>query len=106
MIRRMMFMTIGTQIDIATAVNQLSQYLSEPHEIHLQAVKHLLHYLRGKIDLGILYNADGENLTVFADAAYANARKFKSITGFLALISNGPVTWTSHKQTVTAQSTI
>ncbi len=105
MIGRMMFMAIGTRIDIATAVNRLSQYLSEPREIHLQAAKHLLRYLGGKVDLGIVYRADGGNLTVFADAAYANARKFKSTTGFLALIANGPVTWTSRKQTVTAQST-
>jgi hypothetical protein len=105
MIGRMMFMAIGTRIDIATAVNRLSQYLSEPREIHLQAAKHLLRYLGGKIDLGILYKADGGNLIVFADAAYANARKFKSTTGFCALIADGPVTWTSRKQTVTAQST-
>jgi len=103
----MMFMAIGTRIDIATAVNRLSQYLSEPREIHLQAAKHLLRYLGGKTDLGILYKkvTDGGNLIVFADAAYANARKFKSTTGFLALIADGPVTWTSRKQAITAQST-
>ncbi len=73
----------------------------------MQAAKHLLCYLRDKVDLEILYkkSANRENLTVFADAVYANTRKFKSITGFLALISNSPVTWTSRKQTVTAQST-
>jgi len=101
----MMFMAIGTRIDIAAAVNRLSQYLSEPREIHLQAAKHVLRYLGGAIDLGILYKADGGNLIVFADASYANARKFKSTTGFCALISNGPVTWTSRKQQITAQST-
>jgi hypothetical protein len=45
------------------------------------------------------------DLTIYADAAYANARMFKSTTGVCALISNGPVTWTSRRQPVTAQST-
>src|SRR5213079_417523 len=35
MVGRMMFMAIGTRIDITTAVNRLSQYLSEPREIHM-----------------------------------------------------------------------
>ena len=88
-------------------MNQLSQYLSKSHEIHLQAVKHLFCYLRDKADLEILYkkSTDGENLTVFANAVYANACKFKLITGFLALILNDFVIWISHKQMVTVQST-
>src|SRR5438034_618488 len=105
MIGRLMFAAIATRIDISLAVNQLSQYLSEPREIHLQAAKHILRRLAGAINLGILYTTGGGNLTIYADAAYANARKFKSTTGHCALISNGPVTWTSRRQPVTAQST-
>ena len=105
MISRMMFMIIETWIDIVTVVNWLSQYLSESCEIHLQAVKHLLHYLRDKIDLEILYKTDEENLIIFTDAVYANIWKFKSIIRFCVLIADDSVTWTSHKQTVTAQST-
>ena len=88
MIRKIMFIIIETQIDIAIAVNQLSQYLNKSHEIYLQAAKHLLCYLRDKIDLKILYNVNKENLIIFIDAVYANVCKFKLITEFLALISN------------------
>src|SRR5438034_11136460 len=95
MIGRLMFAAIATRIDISLAVNQLSQYLSEPREIHLQAAKHLLQRLAGSINLGILYEkastTDSGSLVIYADA-YANARKFKSTTGYCALISNGPVT--------------
>ena len=41
-IDKMMFAAITTRIDIVLAINQLSQYLSESQEIHLQAAKHLL----------------------------------------------------------------
>ncbi len=76
-----MFASIVVRIDIAYAVNRLSQYLSEPHKIHLQAAKHVLRYLRGSPQLGILYKLVGD-LIGYADAAYANARQFRSTTGF------------------------
>ena len=57
------------------------------------------------IDLGILYQKIGGDLTIYADAAYANAWKFKSTIGYCALISEGPVTWTSRRQPIIAQST-
>ena len=73
MIDRMMFMMIKIQINITTVINQLSQYLSKSHEIHLQVTKHLLCYLRDKIDLEILYKTDEENLIIFVNVVYANA---------------------------------
>ena len=72
MIEKIMFIIIEIQINIIITVNQLNQYLNESCEIHLQAVKHLLHYLRDKIDLEILYKTDEENLIIFTDAVYAN----------------------------------
>ena len=84
-------MIIETQINITTAVNQLSQYFSESYKIYLQAAKHLLHYLKNKIDLEILYKTDEENLIIFADTIYANAQKFKSITEFCVLIADDSV---------------
>ena len=69
-----MFAAIATRIDIAFAVNRLSQYLSEPRKAHLQAAKHILRYLKGSPDLGILYKSAGAgDLVGHADAAYANA---------------------------------
>ena len=68
-------------------------------------MKHLVHYLKDKIDLEILYKIDEENLIIFTDAVYANVWKFKSIIRFCALIADNSVIWTSCKQIVTAQST-
>ena len=71
-IGKLMFAAVAVQIDIAYAVNWLSQYLSEPCKAHLQAAKHVLRYLRGSPNLGILYKSSGD-LIGYADAAYANA---------------------------------
>ena len=45
---------------------------NESYKIYLQAVKHLLCYLKDKIDLKILYKIDRKNLIIFADVIYAN----------------------------------
>ena len=108
LIRRLMFMAVGTRADLAFSVNRLSQYLSEPRIVHLQAAKHILRYLINKTKLGILYTnerLEPRTLIGFADAAYANARESRSTLGNCFLITGGPVTWTSQKQSITAQST-
>src|SRR5947207_2186013 len=80
--------------------------ISKILEIHLQAAKHVLHYLERAINLEILYKTNRESLIIFADAFYVNAHKFKLTIEFCALISNESVTWISRKQQITAQSTI
>ena len=55
---------------------------------------------------GLTFSAKGrEGLTVYADSAYANSAKNWSTTGFILMIDDAPITWTSWKQSVTAQST-
>lgn len=44
----LMFLVVATRLDIALAVNQLSQYLAAPTQVHLGAVKHVLHYIKGR----------------------------------------------------------
>ena len=91
MIDKMMFVAIKIKVDIALAINWLSQYLSKSQEIHLQVTKHLLQCLANAINLEILYTADDEDLTIYADAAYTNTHKFKSTTEYCTLIANSSV---------------
>jgi hypothetical protein len=105
-IGKLMFAAVAVRIDIALAVNRLSQYLSEPRRVHLLAAKHVLRYLKGSPNLGILYKSTPvSNLVGYTNAAYANARQFKSTTSFCYTINGAPVSWTSKRQSITAQST-
>src|SRR5205085_4594428 len=45
------------------------------------------------------------DLVGHADAAYANARKYRSTTGFCYTIGGAPISWTSKWQSITTQST-
>ena len=51
-----MYAMLGTRPDIAYAVNTISCYSSCPSTQHVNAVKHLLHYLKGSANYGIIYS--------------------------------------------------
>ncbi|ODM21132.1 hypothetical protein SI65_04185 [Aspergillus cristatus] len=106
LIGRLIFLVIATRPDIAFAVNQLSQYLAEPRKVHLAAAKHVLRYVKGTIYYRLTFSAKGrpKGLYAYADSAYANSAKNRSTTGFVFFINGTPITWTSRKQSVTAQS--
>jgi hypothetical protein len=56
LIGRLLYLCISRP-DIAFTVNKLSQYMAAPQQPHLQAVHHLLQYLRGSPSRGILFSA-------------------------------------------------
>ncbi|MBW0540391.1 hypothetical protein O181_080106 [Austropuccinia psidii MF-1] len=97
-----------TRPDILFTVNSLSRYATHPTDKHWVALKHLLRYLKGSLDLCLHYfnNNDEEGLVGWADADYANDRSDrKSISGNIVTYHGNPVSWTSKKQSVVAQST-
>nr|GAT45508.1 predicted protein [Mycena chlorophos] len=127
MVGALMYAAITTRPDIAYAVQTLSQYSINPGPVHLTAVKHVYRYLRGTINLGITYSADGNpHLTmhadhtdvrppeiagaepvVFTDADWANNRDDrKSISGFVSTLAGGAISWSSKKQPSVALSTM
>jgi transposase InsO family protein len=107
LIGRLMFLVTATRPDIAFAINQLSQYLAEPGQVHLGAAKHVLRYVKGTIDYGLVYGAKGrcqQGLIAYSDSAYANSKENRSTTGFIFMIDAAPIVWSSRKQSLTAQS--
>ena len=55
-------------LDIFFAVNTLRKFLTDPRNVHLIAVKHILRYLRGTIDYGLKYKVNQNiNLEGYVD---------------------------------------
>lgn len=106
LIGRLMFLVVATRPDIAFAVNQLSQYLAKPTQVHLGAAKHVLRYVKGTMSYGLMFGGKGSQpkLTVYSDSAYANSAKSRSTTGCVFFIGDAPIGWVSKKQPVVAQS--
>lgn len=58
-----------TRPDIAYAVQQICLYMHDPREPHLSALKRILRYLQGTLDLGLhLHRTSPADLTVYTDA--------------------------------------
>jgi hypothetical protein len=59
--------------DLAYAVQQVCLYMHDPREPHLTAMKRILRYIQGTLDLGFhLLCTSPANLTVYTDADWVD----------------------------------
>ena len=52
---KLLYLSTRTRPDIAFAVSMVAQYTSKPTVEHWKAVKHILRYLVGTVNLGIMF---------------------------------------------------
>ena len=58
-----------TRPDLTYAVQQVCLHMRDPRESHLAALKRLLRYVRGTVDLGlVLHRSSSAELVVYTDA--------------------------------------
>jgi hypothetical protein len=109
-IGRLTYLAGGTRLDIQFTVNRLSQHLADPRDIHHKASKHLLRYIKATIHYRISYRKDcrtkgSDLLTGYSDSSYGNATKYRSTSAYIFTMAEGPISWCSRKQPITATST-
>ncbi|XP_019245174.1 PREDICTED: uncharacterized protein LOC109225037 [Nicotiana attenuata] len=99
LVGKLNFLT-NTGLDIAYIVQHLSQFMQEPREHHLKAAFQLLRYLRNDHTLGIFMSKDADcTVKACCDSDWAACPDFRrSITGYLVLLGNSPISWKSKKQ--------
>jgi hypothetical protein len=91
---------VNTRPDIAFAVGYVSQFLAEPHEDHMVAVKHILPYIAGTVDWGLhLKKGNGKVVLLgFSDSDFTgNVDSWKSTSGVLFFLNQTPLSWQSTK---------
>jgi len=103
----LLFTAMVTRPDIANAVAQVSQYLCAFGSEHVAAVKRILRYLRGTMDVGLNYEAKEDiNLLGFVDSDHAGDHATRrSTTGYIFEINGSAITWSSKQQSIVALST-
>jgi hypothetical protein len=82
--------------------------MSNPQQAHLDAVLHILRYLRGTLDYDIMYKHSGHSIIRgFIDADWGSCPKTRrSIGAYIFTLANGPISWASKKQlTISCSST-
>jgi len=94
----LMYLTV-TRPDLMYVVSLISRFMTSPTELHLQAAKRVLRYLKGTMDLGIFYQKKGNGeLVAYTDSDYAgDVDDRKSTSGYVFLLSEGAVSWSSKK---------
>ena len=100
-IESLMYLT-STRPDLVYSVSLISRYMAKPTEIHLQATKRILRYLKGTFDYGIMYRkGDSTDLIAYINSDYASdVDDRKSTSGYMFLLSSGAVSWVSKKQPI------
>ncbi|XP_070026593.1 uncharacterized mitochondrial protein AtMg00810-like [Nicotiana sylvestris] len=73
-----------TRPDLCFAVQHLSQFLQAPRAPHMQAVLHLLRYLKGTSDVGVFFsNSPSTSVAAYYESDWAACPDTRrSVTGF------------------------
>jgi hypothetical protein len=107
----LLWLAIISRPDIATPVIKCARYLARPAPAHVQAVKGIMRYLAGTLDLQIVYRRDAAEdsgvLHGFSDADWAqDPHGRKSVTGYVFFLAGAPVSWSSRRQKTVARSSV
>jgi hypothetical protein len=95
-----------TRPDIAYAVQQVCLHIHDPRESHLTAMKHILRYLLGTPDYGLLLRRSrSTDLIVYTDADWAGCPDTRrSTSGYAVFLGDNLVSWSAKRQTVVSRS--
>lgn len=115
LVGKLMYLACGTRPDIFFVTGLLSRHNSDPRIGHLRIAKQVLCYLKGTINLGIVWGTDPighrekygpMGVVGYADSSYAgDPEDRKSITGYCFFLGGGIVTWCSKRQRTVSTST-
>lgn len=105
MIGSLLYLT-ATRSDMMYSVSMLSKFMNKPTQIHLQAIKRVLRYLKGTLDYRIWYRPIiNSDLIGYSDNDWVGSiDDMNSTSGYVFSLGNGVFSWLSQKQDTTAQS--
>jgi hypothetical protein len=102
------YLVAWTAPDCAHAVSQCSRFMANPGPSHIKAAKHIMAYLKGRMDMGLTYHRNTSNpneLYAAANSDHAgDPEGRRSVTGYVVMLNGAAVSWQSNRQAVVALS--
>lgn len=106
MVGKLIYFT-NIHLNILFTTNVISQYMSAPHKVHLEATKHMLYHIKGIQEFENFYEVgDNNGLHGFTNADWARNCEEQKSTSYIFQLSNRLIIWCSCKQLVVALSSI
>jgi hypothetical protein len=95
-----------TRPDISFCVNKLAQFMHNPTDLHWQAVKRLLRYLKQTVHFGLqFYRTDSASIQAYSDAGWTGDRDDRrSTSGYCIFLGKNLILWSCRKQHTVARS--
>jgi hypothetical protein len=95
-----------TRPDIAYAVQQVCLHMHDPREPHLAALKRILRYIQGTLQLGLHLSSSSQmELVVYSDADWAGCPDTRrSTSGYAVFLGANLVSWSSKRQNTVSRS--
>lgn len=95
-----------TRPDVSFVVNRLSQFMHAPTQLHLQALKRVLRYLKGTIHYGLYLNRQSKHvLSAFSDSDWGGVLdKGRSTTAYVLYLGSNIISWKSARQKTVSRS--
>ncbi|GJZ82660.1 ribonuclease H-like domain-containing protein [Tanacetum coccineum] len=89
-----------TRPDLSYAVQQICLYMHDPREPHLAALKRILRYVQGTLDLGLhLYASSTTSLVGYTDADWAGCPSTRRSTlGSCIFLGDNLLSWSAKRQ--------
>jgi hypothetical protein len=102
-----MYVSTCSRPDITYTVRELARFMANYGSAHVAVAKHLLQYLKGTVSYGITLGGSETMQPLFkvlTDSDWGTCNTRKSVSGFLIMMGELPLSWSSKKQAVVALS--
>ncbi|XP_071689196.1 secreted RxLR effector protein 161-like [Rutidosis leptorrhynchoides] len=95
-----------TRPDISYAVQHIFLFIHDPREPHLAALRRIIRYIQGTLDLGLqLLASSSTSLVAYSDADWAGCPSTRrSTSGYCVFLGDNLLSWSSKRQQTPSRS--
>jgi len=95
-----------TRPDISYAVQQICLFMHNPMEVHMQALRRILRYIKGTSQCGLhLYSTSTTSLISYTDADWGGCPDTRrSTSGYCVFLGDNLLSWSSKRQPTLSRS--